>query len=264
MLIAQISDCHIGAKGAGARLMDTLNAIKGAGQAPDLMIATGDLTETGKPAQYEDFKRLAAGAPHPLLPVAGNHDERRAFRKAFGSGEITFAPDGFAQYSYRCAALRIVVLDTVTPGSDEPSFCAARGAWLAGELANDKDNVLIAMHHPPFATGVDWVDANDFKWRERLGDVLEQSSAWVMGIICGHVHRAIFRTWRNLPVMTAPATAPQVALRFGERDAVYSAEPPGWLMHRYDEDGFSSYVAAASGYSERQAFGGEHGAGDAS
>ncbi len=75
---------------------------------------------------------------------------------------------------------------------------------------------LIAMHHPPFATGVGWVDAKNRNWSAELGSVLANSGR-VRGILCGHVHRSIQRIWHGFPVTTAPATAPQVALHLSAR-----------------------------------------------
>ncbi len=106
------------------------------------------------------------------------------------------------------------------------------------------------MHHPPFATGVGWVDAKNRNWSAELGSVLANSGR-VRGILCGHVHRSIQRIWHGFPVTTAPATAPQVALHLSARALpAFSHEPPGFLLHRWDGEQLTTYVASVDGFSQ--------------
>ena len=80
MIIAQITDLHIGfpAKPGDPqndqRLTETLDAIKALKPRPDLILATGDLTNDGYPEQYERLLELFADCDKMLLldePTAG-------------------------------------------------------------------------------------------------------------------------------------------------------------------------------------------------
>src|SRR6266851_489246 len=91
MLIAQISDMHVKAEGellygridtAGflERAVAHVNALD---PRPDIVIATGDLVEGGKPEEYARLKRLLAPLAMPVHLIPGNHDARDALREVF-------------------------------------------------------------------------------------------------------------------------------------------------------------------------------------
>jgi 3',5'-cyclic-AMP phosphodiesterase len=97
MLIAQISDCHIKARGKWAyRVVDTASCLKEAvatlarlDPAPDIVVATGDLTDFGRPEEYELLRELLAPLVN-LLPWASvlPKEPRGALRR---SSPISFS-----------------------------------------------------------------------------------------------------------------------------------------------------------------------------
>ena len=258
MDIAQISDFHVTAPGALAfgrvdtnqALANAVSVLNGLVPQPALVIGSGDLTQHGREDEYRALSGILAELTSPFLPLLGNHDRRLAFRGAFGGAGWTFGPADFIQCQVTLGDLRILVLDTVREGSDEPEFCEARLAWLRARLADPRPTVL-AMHHPPFACGVGWVDAADPRWSEPFGDIIAGAPG-IVRILCGHVHRAIFRNWRGVPISTAPASAYQVALSLSP-DALpaLSLEAPGFQLHRWDGRDLVTYGAAFAGFGER-------------
>ena len=91
MLIAQISDCHIRDHvGAFGKLVDTtetlgrvVDHLMALDPGPDVVLATGDLTDDGTETQYNTLLAVLAPLADRLLPLPGNHDEGPAFRTAF-------------------------------------------------------------------------------------------------------------------------------------------------------------------------------------
>src|SRR5262249_38673649 len=153
----------------------------------------------------------------------------------------------FVQYAIESFPVRILVLDTATPGSDEPSYCADRTAWLARQLKRDAKPTLIAMHHPPMREGVAWVAAQDPNWAAPIGELVTRVPH-VKRIVAGHVHRSMLRTWAGVPVTTAPSTAHQVALTLAtDAKPLLSHEAPGFQLHRWERDDFTTYTVAIPG-----------------
>ncbi len=250
MQVVQISDLHIGGENAEERLATVVESICALNEKPDAVLMTGDLAETGSPAQYDLLRRLLPSKV-PILPVMGNHDLRTGIHRTFGAdGLLAKMAGGFIQYETVIGDLRILVLDSVCEGSAEPEFCDARASWLEAELSKSAQPSLIAMHHPPTPCGVDWVDATNPNWSDALGGVVERFPERIMAIVCGHIHRPLFSNWRRVPVICAPAVYHQVSLRIGEPIAnLYTKEPPGFLVHRFDGLGLTSYAAVAHGFS---------------
>ena len=169
----------------------------------------------------------------------GNHDERATFREVLP--EIAF-DGGFLQYVVETGPLRLIVLDTLEEGRHGGAFCEARADWLRARLDEAPDvRTLIVQHHPPVEVGIPWMNTDPAEpWVERLAACLRGRSN-IVGVVCGHIHRAISTAWEGTVVATCPSTAPQVALdlrpidpdRPDERNLII-ADPPGYALHWFN------------------------------
>lgn len=245
MLIAQMSDIHIGARPAAAaarnlaRFRATLDRLLEGPNPPDLLVLSGDLTDRGDAASFAELAALLARCPFPVWPMVGNHDTREALLGAFPH----VRPDGeFAHYLVEHEGLRLILLDTTEPGRSGGAFCARRQAWLEARLDEAPDTpTLLFVHHPPAASGIDWMDpAPDAGWVRRLGAAIEGRDN-VRGIHCGHLHRPLSTMFRGVPLHVAPSVAPPVALDLRPTDAerpdgrdLITSEPPYYALHRWD------------------------------
>ena len=139
MLIAQITDIHIGfdpdnpAEYNRKRLDDVLDVLIEGPNRPDLLLATGDITDRGDSDSYRRLATAFSRCPFPVWPSVGNHDLRDNFHAQFpGFGD----GNGFVQYVIDLPQLRLVTVDTLEEGRHGGAFCEARAAWLDAELAN--------------------------------------------------------------------------------------------------------------------------------
>ncbi|KHK91393.1 phosphodiesterase [Novosphingobium malaysiense] len=253
MLIAQITDVHIGFDQGNPneynmqRLVAVLERLVSGPNHPDLLLMTGDLTEFG---DLDSYKRLAVAVkacPFPVMVMAGNHDAREPLLAAFPG---TPTHDGFVQYARDLGSLRLIALDTLEPGRHGGSFCDVRADWLARELAAHPDTpTLIALHHPPFESGIGWLDCDAREpWIARLAQVL-MGQKQVCGLISGHLHRTIQTSWEGFPVMVCASTAPLVALDLSPVDPdspdgreMITDELPVFALHRWDGNRIVSHV----------------------
>jgi 3',5'-cyclic-AMP phosphodiesterase len=257
VLIVQISDCHIARPRRAAygdvdpeqMLQRAVAAIAAMPKRPDLVLATGDLADGGRQEEYGIFARIVRELDVPLLPVAGNHDDRETLVSSLNLKSNFNLQPGYVQYAVDHGSIRILVVDTTTPRSVEPRLCAERLAWIEAELARDERPVLIAMHHPPFPAGVKWMEPKVAGWARPLAALVRRSPS-VARVVCGHVHRAMTTTWAETIAMAAPSTAHQVFLDLTPTARPrFSAEAPGFLLHSWEGSDFVSYGVATPGFS---------------
>jgi 3',5'-cyclic-AMP phosphodiesterase len=247
--VVQLTDLHLcRADEAGeARVRRTIAAVTALDPAPDCVLVTGDLTDTGTPEDSRRAAELLGTLDAPLHVIPGNHDDRDALREAFrvdGSGRL-----------YRTATygdLRIVGCDTLVPGRPEGRLGDDQLAWLEGELgAAPGVPTLLALHHPPVRIGVAAIDALMLEGGDcrALAAVVERHRE-VLAIACGHVHRAAGGALAGVPVRTAPSAWRQLALDFTAGDALadirLSDEPPGYALHRYADGALTTHVVSVT------------------
>ena len=254
MLIAQISDLHCREAGAEAMLgcdnnrnvalaVARLNAIS---PRPDVVLATGDLTSAGRPDQYEALAALLAPLEIPLVLLPGNHDERQPLLDTF-AGQYGLIDDGhdFVRTVIDDGPLRLVALDTSVAGHHQGAIPEERAAWLAEALgAAPNKPTLIFMHHPPFETGIWWMDSLGIHdgGLERLAAVLGRHRQ-VVSITAGHLHRTIHATFAGIPITVAPTTCYAVDLDIhDEAPPKVTDEPPGMLLHYWHADTLVSHT----------------------
>ena len=92
--IAQISDCHVSAAPdtlyRGQNPVENLRAVLDhvATRKPDILLATGDLSEDGSAASYETLAGMLAQPGVPVLAVPGNHDEPALLEEYFPGSPV--------------------------------------------------------------------------------------------------------------------------------------------------------------------------------
>jgi 3',5'-cyclic-AMP phosphodiesterase len=255
MLIAQISDLHLtedgvpgfGGEDPGVPVAATIEAIRALEVQPDLVLCTGDLAFTGTAGEYARIRSALSLLTMPVFPLVGNHDDRALLAEAFGlerQGE-------FVQYVVDDFPVRIIVLDTLTPGSIHPSYCETRLAWLRSVLSSSTKPTVLAMHHPPFPEGVRWIRPADPSWSRDLATLLT-SAPYVKRIVSGHVHRTMQRIWNGVNVSTAPSIAPHAVLNLDEKaPALLDRESPGFQLLKWENDEFTTYTVSVAGFLDR-------------
>ena len=230
-IVAQLTDPHILAAGehlggeidTGGHLRAAVEHVNALDPQPDLVIITGDLTDAGSATQYEHLAALLAPLRAPLVLLPGNHDAPEALRTAF--------PDQPAWPHVRdVGPLRLLLLDDSVPGSPNGCVGPDQLAWLDFALGESTAPTIVAVHHPPFVTGVTHMDRMGLDDADALGDVIERHPH-VVRVITGHLHRNITTGWRGTVVTTTPSTSHQVALDLVDGPARWRREPPAVHLH---------------------------------
>ncbi len=230
MKFLHMSDFHLTAPGSGlwgldphdrvARCLD--DAARWHGDAAFCVI-TGDLAAAGDSRAYAWLAERLEAFPIPTFLLAGNHDDREALSAAFPG--IPRDGHGFLQYAHQTPDGLFLFLDTVKGPVSEGAYCAARRAWLAGQLEAARDRpVWLFMHHPPFDIGIPQMDRLKLEEPEAFAAVIDGHPR-IRHIFFGHVHRAAFVHWRGIPCTSLPATGHQVPLVRASVGTPYSLEP---------------------------------------
>jgi Icc protein len=238
MLLAQISDLHFLPKGklafgrvdvAGCleRALDRLAALQ---PRPDAVLITGDLTNDGDAAVWAALTSALARLDAPLYPLPGNHDDRELMRAAFARLEL-FPADGPLCFAVDLGPVRLIGLDSLVPCDAAGRLGPEQLAWLDARLAEAPQTpALVALHHPPFSTGIDHMDAMMLTDGAALAAVIGRHPQ-VERVLCGHVHRSVQCRFAGTIAQIAPGVAHAVQLALAGEPARWIMEPPGMLLH---------------------------------
>ncbi len=264
MLIAQISDLHVRADGkplsgvvdTRAALDACIDHVAGLDPRPDLVLATGDLTQDGLPEDYALLRAAFGRLPMPVFAIPGNHDSRAALREAFADEGYLPETGAFLHYAVDRYPLRLIGLDTVIAGEVGGRACPARLRWLEERLSEQPGRpTVIFMHHPPFATGIGFMDRPPFDGAADLERLIGRFPN-VRLVTCGHVHRAIQTRWAGTLATVAPSVIFQMALELTEdAPSAFVLEPPAIALHLWRGDtGPSVFTSPVGDFGPRHRF----------
>jgi 3',5'-cyclic AMP phosphodiesterase CpdA len=257
MLLAQISDLHVrpdgilyqGVVDSNAMLRAALARLARLDRVPDLMLVTGDLVDEGRPEEYQKVHELLAQTAIPYLIIPGNHDNRENLRRAFP--EHDYLPKtGSLHYCIDDFPVRIVALDSTVPGAHHGAIDVAGLDWLAATLeANPSKPTLVMLHHPPFLSGIPYLDKYRYVGAAAFGEIIASVNN-IEAVLCGHVHRAMTRRWAGTIVCACPSTTTEIALQLAANAPPESYLAPGaCMLHLWEEStGLISHVKSLGDY----------------
>jgi len=244
MLIAQISDLHIAGRGKktygiapmGENLRLCVDHINQLSPRPNLVLVTGDITDTGMEKQFEYARDLLSELNIPYYIIPGNHDDRSRFLSTFnhvacssirGTGD-----QNFVNYVIDDFEIRLIAVDSTVPGKPGGEICDQRANWLDQRLSeNTEKPTLIFMHHPPVKLGVIETDVDGFTGADKLGKIVKKYNN-IEGILCGHVHLPTFTRWQGTIVSTAPSIGMRLLLDLTlEQPPQFLLEKPAYQLH---------------------------------
>lgn len=241
--ILQITDTHIVADGAIVsnrldtfaaldRLIDRIMSIRHQIGTVDAVLVTGDLSDDGSPQSYERFKTLLAPLDLPLLVIPGNHDARVPMRVAFAD---QFTQDGPLDWVTQVGDLRIIGLDTLVEGSGKGTLSTQSLVFLKTALADGNDTpTLLSLHHPPFRSGINFMDDIGLTNRAAFRDVVFDHTG-PLRIVCGHIHSMMVTDVGGHIAISAPSPCSTFAYdRRADATVGFMTLEDGCLLHTWD------------------------------
>ncbi|HUH87534.1 MAG TPA: metallophosphoesterase, partial [Pusillimonas sp.] len=198
---------------------------------PDLVLATGDIADTGHRAAYERFLKHMRRLRSPVYGLPGNHDHAGTFFKIC---------KGMAPKWIDIAGWRIVLLDSSLPGQDAGRLSKRALDGLSMALDGTTGPVLVVVHHHPVPVHSSWLDEFMLMDSASFFECMAPHPQ-VQAVLCGHVHqeheywfqRDAKRYKTALPpiqVLASPSTAFQFAPR--SKEFQLDALGPGfrWML----------------------------------
>src|SRR5512139_950075 len=187
------------------------------------VMVTGDLAHWGEDAAYDNLADVLAKLEAPTILLMGNHDRRDAFGCYFPG--VSRDANGFVQTMQVFDAATIVTLDTLNEAAPnhEGLLCEQRLAFLEHALTSAPADrpLLLFQHHPPFDTGLRYMDTIRLANPQAEWEVIARTRRPDY-FFMGHLHRPIGGHWHGIPFHIQRALAHQVAF-----DLVTEGHIPG-------------------------------------
>lgn len=226
--IVQVTDCHIlGRPGDRLRGMDTRGSFEAVMAAafedcgrPDLLLATGDLSEDGSAEAYRYLSAQFESVGIPTFWLPGNHDDTDVMRAQLTGESICDARQVLV------GGWQILLLDSTIEGKVQGRVSPAQMDFMDSALRGRAErHALVCLHHQAVDTGSEWIDAkgleNAAEFRERVS--LHDK---VRAVLWGHVHQETQHLAGGIEWLSTPSTC--VQFRPGSREFALGDEDPGY------------------------------------
>lgn len=248
LLLAQITDTHAlnpdvasdSMVDNNARLTATVDALLREDPAPSLILHTGDATDNSRPGEFDELERQLERVRPRVRMLPGNHDERIELRRRFPDQAWADAEHG--SWTDEIAGIRIIGLDSTEPGEHGGHLDEERLRWLDTELRRSGLPTVLCVHHPPFRSGLAWMDDGRIRPEGALDEIVA-AAPHLERIWCGHLHRPITTTVGGVTTQTCPTTSQPVALdlRPGQTISMIT-EPAAYNLHLRTEGGWVTHT----------------------
>jgi 3',5'-cyclic AMP phosphodiesterase CpdA len=183
---------------------------------PELIVATGDLTHRGRPAQHEHAAAFLRGLGPPVLAVPGNHDLPYALPARFTAPWTAFERCWeTTEPVHGTTELHVVGLNSARPWRHQAgALDAAAIERASGRLAAAADGALrvACLHH--HLTGAPWRSRK--RPVARRAHVLESlAAAGAELVLSGHIHQSAVSERREFEVGLGPESGVVLAIAPG-------------------------------------------------
>jgi Icc protein len=233
--LLQITDCHLGSQPGEAllgldtdeSLCDVLDLLRKQ-ERPDLIVATGDISNDGGIQSYERFISLVRRyfPTTPLAWLPGNHDD----------------PDNMDQVSdlpieahHRLRDWNLIFLDSKIPMEEGGELQQSELDRLEMELRRHKHlATMVFLHHQAVPVGSAWVDQYVLKNNDAFFEIIDRFDN-VKVISWGHIHQEFNSRRNGVALMATPSTCVQFMPR--QDDFQVDHALPGYRSYKLYPDG---------------------------
>jgi Icc protein len=235
-LLVQLSDSHLFAEADGTLLgMNTRDSLQKVielvrTQQPriDLIIASGDLSQDGTLASYQQFRDMTRQLDAPARWIPGNHDEPQVMAEAAVQSALLESVVDIGNW-------RVTLLDSAVPGSVPGYLQDDQLQLLARSLSEAPErHHLVCFHHNPVSIGCPWMEPIGLRNPEAFFEVLDRFEQ-VRAVLWGHVHQEVDQLRNGVRLLASPSTC--IQFEPGSEDFKVGEQAPGYRWLRLLPDG---------------------------
>jgi 3',5'-cyclic AMP phosphodiesterase CpdA len=213
--ILHVSDLHTGTH-EDAQVERAVAAIA-AEMAPELVVASGDLTHRGRREQHERAHAYLTSLGPPVLAVPGNHDIPYTFPARLTRPWAEFNRLwGTTEPVYASPTLHVVGLNSVRPLRQQGGAVGSAQLERAGErLRESPDGAyrVVVLHHHLIAAPWRAARKRPVSHRNRVLRAFVAAGADL--VLAGHVHQAALSERREFEVVDGDVRAAVVSIAPG-------------------------------------------------
>lgn len=217
--LVQITDSHLGSQpneplvgmDTDVSLAHVVKLVAKERSSIDLLLATGDISNSGSVSSYQRFRHVTRPLARHALWLPGNHDTADAMLQGIEGGEELSRSAVMGNW-------QILMLDSTTEGEVGGCFTQKELDFLKQSLNasakniqnNPVKHVLICLHHHPVNIGCAWLDEQKVANADDFFAILDQFEH-VRGVLWGHIHQSIDRERHGVRLMATPSSCVQFA-----------------------------------------------------
>ncbi len=247
--VVQLSDCHLFADPQGKLLgLNTqfsldkvLDLIRKEQPNPDLILATGDLSQDASYESYERLDRALSGFDVPVYWLEGNHDKPAPMLQALEAHREKMSPCVLNVGNWT-----IVMLDSTIPGEVPGDLFDEDLKFLDTALRDATgDHLMVCLHHHPVPMECTWLDTQVVGSADKFFEVIDRHER-MRAIIWGHVHQEYDDQRNDVRMMAVPSTCVQFKPK-SEDFAVDDANPGYRWLDLYPDGRIDTAVSRVEG-----------------
>ena len=233
--VVQLSDCHLFADTQGKllglntqfSLEKVLELIRREQPSPDLILATGDLSQDASFESYQRLGQALSSFSAPVYWLEGNHDKPAPMLQALD-----------------CDRERM--LDSTIPGEVPGDLFDEDLKFLDEALANARgEHLMVCLHHHPVPMDCAWLDTQVVGSAEQFFAVIDRHPR-VRAIIWGHVHQEYDDQRNGVRLLAVPSTCVQFKPK-SEDFAVDESNPGYRWLDLYPDGRIDTAVSRVEG-----------------
>ncbi|WP_130470038.1 phosphodiesterase [Candidatus Magnetaquicoccus inordinatus] len=229
--VLQFSDCHLLADpqerlyGADPEqcLQQVLQAAQPWAARSHMAIISGDLTQHGEAAAYQQLNTMFSALGCPVYSVPGNHDCPETMEKLFNGTALHWQP------SLTLQGWHFLFLNAVLPKQDAGEVSAAQLEHLQQQLEQLPPlPTALVLHHHPRPTDSSWMEQMALRNSEELFTLLA-GYPQVALILFGHIHQPFDTLYRSIRLLGTPSTCVQFAHGTSKPEFIHDRFAFRWL-----------------------------------